>query len=130
MFFTYSRQTGKDYIRFLLGEHFTTKRVQREVGLEVDELEDPEEQLTETDIDDSENEDGDAVEETASEPQNRLKPTDISDFVICLKGSAVHWFNSYHPNQADNMSTAEKQAINRLNRMGMTHVRPRESLDT
>lgn len=124
MFFTYSRQTGKDYIRFLLGEQFTTKRVHKEVGLEVDELEDPEEQLTETDIDDSENEDGDAVEETAPELQNRLKPTDISDFVISLKGSAVHWFNSYHPNQADNMSTAEKQAINRLNRVGMTYFRP------
>ena len=124
MFFSYSRQTGKDYIRFLLGEHFTTKRVHKEVGLEVNELEDPEEQLTETDIDDSENEDGDAVEETAHELQNRLKPTDISDFVISLKESAVHWFNSYHPNQADNMSTAEKQAINRLNRVGMTYFRP------
>jgi len=58
LYFTYSRKTGRDYIRYLLGEHFTTKRVHKEVGLEIDELEDPEEQRTETDIDDSENEDG------------------------------------------------------------------------
>ena len=124
MYFTYSRKTGKDYIRFLLGEQFTTKGVHKEVGLEIDELENPEEQSTETENDESEYEDGQAIEELTPVIQSRLRPMDIKEYVVSLKGSAVHWFNSFNPNQADNMSNAEMEAIDRLNRVGIAYFRP------
>ena len=119
----YSRKTGKDYIRFLLDEQFTTKRVYKKVGWEV-VLEIPEEQRSETDIDDSENENGDAVEKMTAALPAKLKPRAIKDFVISLKGSAVHWFNSFNPDLAQNMSSGERQCIDRLNRIGMAYFRP------
>ncbi|MDZ7841505.1 MAG: DUF262 domain-containing protein [Gammaproteobacteria bacterium] len=50
MYFKYSRQTGRDYIKFLLEEQFTSQRVHRKVVQPV-ELEEAEEQTSEADLD-------------------------------------------------------------------------------
>jgi len=123
MYFMYSRKTGKDYIQFLLSEQFTPKKVHRKVEREVD-LDLPEEQRSEADVDESEDDDGDAVEESMAALPTRLKPTEIRDFVISLKESAVHWFNSFYPKLAQDMSVEEIQWIDRLNRAGMSYFRP------
>ena len=52
-----------------------------------------------------------------------LKPLEIKEYVDSLKESAVHWFNSHYPDDSD-LSDEEKDALNRLNRIGMIYFRP------
>jgi len=123
MYFKYSRKTGRDYIRFLLDEYFTPqkvhKKVERNVPLEVSE-----EQRTENDFKDLENENEDSIEEMKTVSSAQLHPNEIRDFANSLKESAVHWFNSYSPHFADDMSKEELQWLDRLNRIGMVYFRP------
>ena len=49
MYFKYSRQTGRAYIKFLLEEHFTPQRVHRKIVPPV-ELEEAEEQTSDADL--------------------------------------------------------------------------------
>ena len=53
-----------------------------------------------------------------------LRPFEIKRYVNSLKESAVHWFNSYYPHLATGLSDAEKNALDRLNRIGMGYFRP------
>lgn len=122
MYFKYSRQTGRDYIRFLLDEQFTAQRVHRKVVHAVD-LEQTDEQSWEEEIDSGEEDaNGDVVEpprETAE-----LRPTEIRDYVFSLKQSSVHWFASFYPELSENMSEHETAWLQRLNRVGMGYFRP------
>jgi len=122
MYFKYSRKTGKDYIRFLLDEQFTPKRVHKKIEREV-VLEIPEEQRSETALDEPADDDEDAEEETI-QPSTQLQPTDIRDFVLSLKESAVHWFRSFFPELDASMSDEERRWIDRLNRIGIAYFRP------
>ena len=124
-YFKYSRDTGRDYARFLLDEHFTPQRVHETVERDV-RLEDVEEQRVEADIDD-----GDDALVSPSLPEygapargSRLAAVDIRNFVWSLRSSAGHWFNSFYPHLATNMSDGEKAALDRLNRIGMGYFRP------
>jgi hypothetical protein len=123
MYFKYSRQTGRDYIRFLLDEQFTPQKIHKKIEREVSSLETAEEQSTEMDFDDAET-DGDIPEEAVIISSAQLQPTEIRDFVNSLKASAVHWFNSFYPYLAEGMEGAEQQWIDRLNRAGMVYFRP------
>lgn len=123
MYFKYSRQTGRDYIRFLLDEQFTPQKVHKKVEREV-VLEIPEEQRTDTDFDESDNENGDTVEEKITVSSAQLQPTAIRDFVNSLKESAVHWFSSFYPYLTEDISREERQWIDKLNRIGMVYFRP------
>ena len=127
MYFKYSRQTGRDYINFLLNEQFTPqkvhKKVERDVAWDV-----PQEQRAESEVD-NENGNGDGAEEeryneggageTTTVLSAQLQPTEIRDFVKSLKESVVYWFNSFYPEMAEGMSTDERQWLERLNRIGM-----------
>ena len=53
-----------------------------------------------------------------------LKPHDITQYVNSLKESAVHWFNSHYPHSATKLLAPEKNALDRLNRIGMGNFRP------
>ena len=53
-----------------------------------------------------------------------LQPHEIKQYVNSLKESAVHWFNSYYPHLANDLTDAEKNALDRLNRIGMGYFRP------
>lgn len=119
MYFKYSRKTGKDYIRFLLDEHFTPKRVNKKIERDV-RLQVAEEMRTDTELEDVEEE----SEEPQAAPVGQLAPTDIRDFVHSLKESAVHWFNSFYADLAIGMSVDERQWIARLNRIGIGYFRP------
>ncbi|MDZ4821152.1 MAG: DUF262 domain-containing protein [Planctomycetota bacterium] len=121
MFFKYSRKTGRDYIHFLLGEHFTPQRVHKKTEKPV-LLDAPQEQLSDDEVEEE--------VETADEPEviqqftAELAPRDIREFVASLKQSAVHWFNSWHPEMAAGMSRAECERIGALNRIGIGYFRP------
>jgi len=123
MYFKYSRKTGQDYIRFLLDEQFTPKKVHKKIEREV-LLETPEEMRSEQEIEDTEDENGGSNEDVTIKSLAQLQPTEIRDFVNSLKESAVHWFNSFYPDLATGMSVNERQWIDRLNRIGIGYFRP------
>ena len=122
MYFQYSRQTGKDYIRFLLEEKFAPKNIYKVVEENVSLLT-AEEQTTADDFNNLEN---DTAEENEAELKvsAELRPTDLGDFVSSLKESACHWFNSFNPDKAQELSQAEGAWLVRLNRIGMVYFRP------
>jgi hypothetical protein len=122
MYFKYSRQTGRDYIRFLLDEQFTAQRVHRKVVHDV-ALEQTDEQTWEEEIDTSEEDgNGDIVEPLRESAE--LRPTEIRDYVLSLKESSIHWFSSFYPELSENVSRQETAWLQRLNRVGMGYFRP------
>lgn len=122
-YFKYSRDTGRDYARFLLDEHFTPQNVHDLIERDV-RLETIEEQYSEFDR----GEGDDAITDVPVRPlpvkASKLEPSSISGFVKSLRESAGHWFHSFYPYLAINMSLAEKSAIDCLNRIGMGYFRP------
>jgi len=121
MYFNYSKKTGRDYIYFLLNEKFTPQNVHAKVVKEVD-LHEAEEQSSEADsieIDDEKVETSTEISVIA-----QLQPKEISDYVNSLKESIVHWFNSFYPDLASDVSPDEREWIHRLNRVGMAYFRP------
>jgi len=123
VYFKYSRQTGRDYIRFLLGEQFTPQKIHKKIERDV-ELEVIEEQRSDSEIDDPEDESENEPEEVLTVRTAQLRPAEIRDFVLSLKVSAVHWFNSWNPDLAEGLSPKEQDWIDRLNRVGMVYFRP------
>ena len=127
MYFQYSRKKGNDYIEFLLNEQFSPKKIYKKNERKVDSLKLPEEQRTDFETDDA---DADIDNSILKDTQNHdiktevnLKPVEIKKYVDSLKESAVHWFNSHYPDDSD-LSDEEKDALNRLNRIGMVYFRP------
>lgn len=122
MYFKYSRQTGRDYARFLLDERFSPRRIHKKVEALV-ELEQPEEQVSEDYLNEIDNENGD-YDETEVVMVAALQPTEIKDYVDSLKTSSTHWFTTWFPGLIDNLSAEESQALDRLNRVGIGYFRP------
>jgi len=128
MYFQYSRKKGNDYIRFLLDEQFSPQKVHKKIERAVS-LELPEEQPTDSEIDEADS-DGDSLddEDNAQSADTQtvahLQPFEIKEYVDSLKESAAHWFNSYYPRLATGLSEEEKDALDRLNRIGMGYFRP------
>lgn len=122
MYYKYSRKTGSDYIKFLLGEQFTPQKVHKKIERTV-ELEIPEEQRTDFAFEELESENGESVPEVTV-VSAELEPTDIRDYVHSLKESSRHWFNSFFPFLATGLSDEERQSLDRLNRVGMGYFRP------
>ena len=123
MYFKYSRQTGRDYIKFLLEEQFTPQRVHRKIVQAV-ELEEAEEQTSDADL---EADDENGLEEVdASEPMMvaELRPNEIRDYVKSLKTSSVHWFHTFYPEMSDDLTQKDTEWIQRLNQLGMAYFRP------
>jgi uncharacterized protein with ParB-like and HNH nuclease domain len=123
MYFKYSRQTGKDYIHFLLNEQFTPRKVQKKVEREV-ELEVAEEQRAEFDFEEPDEANGNEPEEVPPTLRAQLQPDEIRDFVLSLKESAVHWFNTFNPYLAESLTPTEQEWIDRINRVGIVYFRP------
>lgn len=121
MFFKYSRKTGRDYVDFLLGEHFTPQRVHKKTEQPV-LLEAPQEQHSEDEIEEEIDTEGEP--DVVSQFKAELGPGDIREFITSLKESAVHWFNTWHPEMALGMSRAECERIEALNRIGIGYFRP------
>jgi hypothetical protein len=119
MYFKYLRQTGRDYIHFLLDEQFTSMKIHKKLAAEVmlepvDEA-GPDEEFEEND-----------EEPQLPSPSATavLPPTEIRDFTYSLKDSANHWFNSYYPELAIGLSDNERAWLDRLNRIGIGYFRP------
>lgn len=122
-YFKYSRTTSRAYARFLLDEHFIPQNVHDMVEKDV-LLETVEEQQSEVDLDDSEETAVASSETTSIKQRSRLSPDAIRGFVSSLRESAGHWFNTWYPHLAHNMSDKERLTIDRLNRIGIGYFRP------
>ena len=123
IYFKFSRQTGRDYIKFLLEEQFTPQCVHREIVQPV-ELEEAEEQTSDADL---EAEDGSGLDEVESSELTivaDLRPEEIRDYVKSLKVSSVHWFRTFYPEMCDDLTQEETEWIQRLNRLSMAYFRP------
>jgi hypothetical protein len=124
MYFKYSRKTGRDYIQFLLGEQFTPQKVHKKLERDV-ELEGFQEQRSEPVLDDQdEDDDSDETEEISTVSTAQLRPKEIKNFVLSLKESVVHWFNSWNPHLGEGLSRKEQEWVERLNRVGIVYFRP------
>ena len=127
MYFKFSRQSGRDYIEYLLEEQFTPQRVHRKVVKPVD-LEEAEEQTSEAYLDADEDNgltngmDGDGTGDPSMVAE--LRPSEIRDYVKSLKASAVHWFTTFYPEMTESLKSSETEWIQRLNRLGMAYFRP------
>ena len=122
MYFKFSRQTGKDYIKFLLEEQFTPQHVHRKIVQPV-ELEEAEEQTSDADLEADDDNGLDEVESNVPMVAE-LRPNEIRDYVKSLKASSVHWFRTFYPEMSDNLPAEEIEWIQRLNRLGMAYFRP------
>lgn len=123
MYFKYSRQTGQDYIHFLLDEQFTPQKIHKKVEHEV-MLEQAEEQRAELDVEIVDDENGEEPEKKNAEQVAQLRPKEIKDYVLSLKQCAVHWFNTFYPTLADGLTPKEREWLDRINRVGMGYFRP------
>ena len=80
MYFKFSRQTGRDYIKFLLEEQFTPQRVRRKIVQRV-ELEEAEEQTSDADLEVDDENGLDEVESSESMMVPELRSNEIRDYV-------------------------------------------------
>ena len=122
LYFKYSRQTGRDYIKFLLEEQFTPQRVRCKIVQPV-ELEEAEEQTSDADLQ-ADDEIGLDEVESSGTMVAELRPNEIRDYVNSLKMSSVHWFHTFCPEMSDDLTRQETEWIQRLNRLGMAYFRP------
>ncbi|MYA37197.1 MAG: DUF262 domain-containing protein [Gammaproteobacteria bacterium] len=123
MYFKFSRQTGRDYIKFLLEEQFAPKRVHQKTSQPV-ELEEAEEQRSDTELEEDDENGLDEVESGEPMMVAELGPKEIRDYVKSLKASSVHWFHTYCPEISGDLTEKEIDWIQRLNRLGMAYFRP------
>ena len=123
MYFKFSRQTGRDYIKFLLEEQFTSQRVRRKIVQRV-ELEEAEEQTSDADLEVDDENGLDEVESSESMMVPELRPNEIREYVNSLEASSIHWFHTFSPQMSDDLTCKEIEWIQRLNRLGMTYFRP------
>ena len=122
MYFKYSRQTGQDYIKFLLEEQFTPQRVHRKIVQPV-QLEEAEEQTSDAVLE-ADDENGLEKVESSVPTVAELRPNEIRYYVKSLKASSVHWFRTFYPEKSDDLTSEEIEWIQRLNRLGMAYFRP------
>ena len=123
MYFKFSRQTGRDYIKFLLEEQFTPQRIHHKIVQPV-ELEEAEEQTSDTDLEADDENGFDEVDSSVPMRVAELRPSAIRDYVRSLKASSVHWFHTFNPKISDDLTREEIEWIQRLNRLGMAYFRP------
>lgn len=122
MYFQYTREKGDDYIRFLLEQKFTPQNIYAKTEIKLNSLQEFEE------IREDEETDQEEVEVSEDEDaiilRSKLSPKEIEDYVISLKASAVHWYNTHNPANNSALTEAESLWIDRLNRIGIIYFRP------
>lgn len=118
-YFQYTRRKGDDYIRFLLSKFSAKNIFEKLTVVELPNGTDP--------LPGFDSQDEDSTEDLPdSEPivTSKLSPKEISDYVNSLKDMAQYWYYSFFPHHSSDLSTQEKEWIDRLNRVGISYFRP------
>jgi len=121
MYFKYSRKKGDDYIRFLLDEYFSPKKVLEKVEVKVDSLAKIKEQ---TEIDTDDEDEAFMDDEPIIVMTSKLQIKEINDYVLSLKSAAKHWYNTFNPEDNNDLSQKESVLLDKLNRIGIGYFRP------
>lgn len=118
IYFTYSRNTGDDYIKFLLNK-FAAKNIFEKKTIVLDN--ESQEYTFDAEYDED-------VEENFSETElvtiSKLEPAEISDYVNSLKDMAKYWYDTFFPMLSNNLTKEEKVWVDRLNRISIGYFRP------
>lgn len=122
MYFQYTREKGDDYIRFLLEQKFTPQNIYLKTEVKLSTIQEFEE-IREDEVSDIEDVENNGHEEKTV-LRSKLSPKEIEDYVNSLKSAAVHWYNTYHPINNQDLSDDESLWIDRLNRVGIVYFRP------
>jgi hypothetical protein len=125
VYFKYSRQMGDDYIRDLLGERFSPKRVYRESEANVALVESVE--LAGVEERSSEEEDDALPNGEALNGRDRLNLADIAAYAKSLSEFARAWYETFFPDQSlphSHLALKDIEWIEKLKRLGYTYFRP------
>ena len=121
MYFKYSRKKGDDYIRFLLDDEFSPKKVLEKMDIKTITFQKVEE-LKDIEDEDEEFNAADEIIETAQKAKLPIK--EINEYVLSLKSAAKHWYNSFNPENNKELNQEESILLDRLNRVGIAYFRP------
>ncbi len=117
MHFPYSRKGASAYVKFLLDDYFSIKKIQRLSG-SIEGIEDVQ-FLKDEDVVEEEGED--IVQPIVSS----LTPNDIENYVISLKNASIKWYETWFPTDTNtNLEPDERLWLDRLNRIGISYFRP------
>ena len=115
LYFTYSRNTGDDYIKFLLKNKFTPRNVFEDtIKVSQEEIDVTEEEIQEEDFE---------IVET-KQSNKKLKANEIKDYVKSLNEYAKFWYYTYFPFECSTLTRDEKIWIDKLNNVGINYFRP------
>lgn len=117
IYFTYTRNWGDDYIRYLLGKFSAKNIFEKQTVLSTEEQ--PVSLIIEDDDDSSDDHEPIVV--------SKLEPKEISNYVNSLKNLATYWYYTFFPYDTDAhnpLSEEEKLWIERLNHIGIGYFRP------
>ena len=119
IYFTYTRQRGDDYIRYLLNK-FSAKNVfeKKPVVVESEQEAVPDEMF------DEDEESEEFVEEPVEQFSSKLEPKEIANYVNSLKDLAKYWYDTYFPYESTTLTKDEQLWIDRINRIGIGYFRP------
>jgi len=120
VFYQYTRRTGNDYIEFLLSK-FSARNVS---DLLVQEVLEEKTSGDFGDFDDVVIDDKVKTEKLIVNPEKKLLPEEINEYVNSLKGLAEYWYYSFYPEDCPFLNENERLYIKRLNRIGIGYFRP------
>ena len=120
MYFKYSRNTGSDYIRFLLDDYFSPKNILENLEISTKAINYAAELSDDADADDDEN----SEEESLTVKESKRTINEINDYVKSLKVAAKAWYSTYFPSDSDELSIGEQLYMDKINRVKVGYFRP------
>ncbi|WP_029913825.1 DUF262 domain-containing protein [Pelobacter seleniigenes] len=120
MYFKYSRVKGNDYIRYLLDDYFSPKRIYEKLEVSVSHVDHVEELIDDVDFEDDE-----AVEtEVSNNIRSKRSINEICAYVDSLKASSKVWYSTFFPAESNDLTSEEQVAMDRINRVKIAYFRP------
>lgn len=121
MYFGYRRGKTKDktitYNSFLLNKYFTQQNINSEYTYDINDIEN--EENIDLDIEEELEEEN---EVKVSDKNEKLKITDIYNYIESLKNLIKYWYEIHYP--TDELSSELRMYIERLNRLGYVYFKP------
>ena len=119
IYYSYSRQRGDDYIKFLLRK-FSHKSIFENI-IEVN----PDEDDPTVFMSDQQDDDDDIeVDSSPNVTDEFLQPKEIIDYVNSLNETAEYWYYTFYPEKCPDITEEEQVWIEKLNRIGIGYFRP------